>query len=158
MTCTLDKIINFLLNLSMSPMAALNMASTMIREILSSRTCPTEWALNNLNNLEVFGSIHCFSCDFLALQYYIICRLQYFASQTHKHHPHPFKWACNRGGVESCATSTYSLYLFIQFLSQILALIDDISRQLAPSLIPGSQHVLYLDRCIFGTLSSLKHI
>ena len=30
MTCTLDKIINFLLNLSMSPMAALNMDSTMI--------------------------------------------------------------------------------------------------------------------------------
>ena len=42
MTCTyLDKIINFLLNLSMSPMAALNMDSTMIWEILSSCTCPT---------------------------------------------------------------------------------------------------------------------
>ena len=36
------------------------------------------------------------------------------------------QWACNRGGVESCAISTtYSLYLFIQFLSQILALTDN---------------------------------
>ena len=33
--------------------------------------------------------------------------------------PSTNQWACNkRGGVESCAISTYSLYLFIQFLSQ----------------------------------------
>ena len=44
------------------------------------------------------------------------------------------------------------------FVTKILALADDVGRQLALNLIPGSQHVLYLDRCIFGTLSSLKHI
>jgi len=58
----------------------------MIWEILSSCTLPTQrGALNKLKNhtMEVFGSIHCFSCDFLALHqyYYIICRLKYLASQ-----------------------------------------------------------------------------
>ena len=46
------------------------------------------------------------------------------------------------------------------FVTKILALTDNmISHQLALNLNPGLQHVLYLDRCIFGTfLSSLKHI
>ena len=102
-----------------------------------------------------------FSCDFLALQY----RTLSAASSTWPRTPTNITFNQSmslqlRRGVESCAISTtYSLYLFIQFLSQILALTDNkISHQLALNLIPGSQHVLYLDRCIFGTFCPVWNI
>ena len=62
---------------------------------------PQRGALNNFkNHTEVFGSIHCFPCDFLALhQYHIICRLQYFASHTLKHHLQPINELATREAV-----------------------------------------------------------
>ena len=109
--------------------------------MLSSRTLPTQrGALNKLknHNMEVFGSIHCFSCDFPALhQYYIL----YAASSTLPRTPtkitfkpiNELETQEKRGGVESCAISTtYSLYLFIQFLCHKNPCIDwQISHQLA---------------------------
>ena len=124
---------------------------------------PQRGALNDFkNHTEEFGSIHCFSCDFLALhQYHIICRLQYFASHTLKHHLQPINELATREAVLNHVLFLLTPCTFYTvFVTKILALTDNmISHQLALNLNPGLQHVLYLDRCIFGTfLSSLKHI
>jgi len=109
---------------------------------------------------EVFGSIHCFSCDFLALPHHMPQPLVLCLALPQTSH---FQHSIHELATEAALNHVLFLLkllvpFYTVFVTKILALADDVGRQLALNLIPGSQHVLYLDRCIFGTLSSLKHI